>query len=64
MDAVYSDASLAKKELGWTAARGLDEMCKYCLLFCFLFVFFNREGLVVTTQTHVLQGLGIQSGFP
>lgn len=28
VDAVYSDASLAKKELGWTAARGLDEMCK------------------------------------
>lgn len=28
VDAVYSDASLAKKELGWTAARGLDEMCE------------------------------------
>lgn len=26
--AVYSDASLAKKELGWTALRGLDEMCE------------------------------------
>lgn len=36
----------------------------HCFLFCFVFVFFNREGLVVTTQTHVLQGLGIQSGFP
>jgi UDP-glucose 4-epimerase len=25
---VYSDATLAFKELGWTAKRGLDEMCK------------------------------------
>lgn len=24
----YADASLAKKELGWEAARGLDEMCE------------------------------------
>lgn len=25
---VFSDASLAEKELGWRAERGLDEMCK------------------------------------
>lgn len=25
---LYSDATLASQELGWTAKRGLDEMCK------------------------------------
>ena len=25
---VYADASLAARELGWTAARGIDEMCR------------------------------------
>ncbi len=25
---LYADATLAYKELGWTAKRGLDEMCK------------------------------------
>lgn len=29
--AVYSDASLAEKELGWKATRGLEEMCKWCV---------------------------------
>jgi UDP-glucose 4-epimerase len=24
---VYADPALAEKELGWTATRGLDEMC-------------------------------------
>jgi UDP-glucose 4-epimerase len=24
---VYADASLAEKEMGWKATRGLDEMC-------------------------------------
>ena len=28
MASVYSDASLAEKELNWKAQRGLDEMCK------------------------------------
>ena len=28
MASVYSDASLAEKELNWKAERGLDEMCK------------------------------------
>lgn len=28
VDAVYSDASLAEKELGWKATRGLEEMCE------------------------------------
>ena len=26
---VYADSSLAFKELGWTAQRGLNEMCKF-----------------------------------
>ena len=26
---VYADASLAEKEMGWKAIRGLDEMCNY-----------------------------------
>jgi UDP-glucose 4-epimerase len=25
---VYADPALAKKELGWEAQRGLDDMCK------------------------------------
>jgi UDP-glucose 4-epimerase len=25
---VYADASLAARELGWAAARGIDEMCR------------------------------------
>lgn len=25
---LYADATLAAKELGWTAKRGLDEMCQ------------------------------------
>ena len=25
---VYADCSLATKDLGWTAQRGLDDMCK------------------------------------
>ncbi len=25
---VYADPALAVKELGWTAQRGLDDMCK------------------------------------
>jgi UDP-glucose 4-epimerase len=25
---VYADPALAAKELGWTAQRGLDDMCK------------------------------------
>jgi UDP-glucose 4-epimerase len=25
---VYADSALAAKELGWTAQRGLDDMCK------------------------------------
>lgn len=30
---VYADATLAEKELGWKANKGLNEMCK-----CFVFV--------------------------
>ena len=29
---LYADATLAAKELGWTAKRGLDEMCQYSIL--------------------------------
>lgn len=34
---MFSDASLAEKELNWKAERGLDEMCKLN------FGFFLRE---------------------
>jgi len=36
---LYADATLASKELGWTAKRGLDEMCKKD------FVFYYRSNI-------------------
>ena len=30
---LYADATLAFKELGWTAKRGLDQMCKKGFIF-------------------------------
>lgn len=29
---LYADATLAAKELGWTAKRDLDDMCSYSIL--------------------------------
>lgn len=35
VDEVYADATKAKVELGWTAERGLNQMCKYTHSCCF-----------------------------
>ncbi len=52
---LYADATLASKELGWTAKRGLDEMCKKDFVFIIDQIFSLSQAKIYGDGNQIIQ---------